>query len=566
MCASESPSAFLPRVRQALLAQPGRARILIRLQLPDGSLRELPCPLVPEDPTRGETIFLYTVFNALAVYSARELTLFVDSSDPFQTALLPLLEQRFQLQAASRSGYGKAINIAQRLCTALGAQPFRCRMADLSQWTPLPPSPPPAAVDLPTRLRSLLPTARGKALVGIDVGGTDIKLAAARDGRLVCVKEFDWDPSHYPTAEQILDPILLLVQLMRACLAWENQPLPPDLRKALERSADLGQIRDAVTRAEAFLGDGVRILDGVGVSFPDVVIDDRILGGETPKTKGMRENTELPYEPEFSKLSRLKDRVLELCKPGGVCRICNDGSMAAFTAGLELACGQDPEAVQEGVIAHTLGTDLGTGWLSAEGRIPQIPLELYDLLLDLETGPAQTFSARDLRSTRNDNSGLCGVRRYLGQAAAFRLAWELDPGLLEGFVQEQDGLLLIPEGEHDLRKPCLEHLMARAEAGVPAAEEIFRRIGRNLAMVCLEMDYLASPRPKTRWLFGRFIRSPRCFALLCQGFDEEHTGLRLLAADQELANTPLMRALAQRSAGAVAQFGQAVGAVYYSML
>ena len=108
--------------------------------------------------------------------------------------------------------------------------------------------------------------------------------------------------------------------------------------------------------------------------------------------------------------------------------------------------------------------------------------------------------------------------------------------------------------------------MARAEAGVPAAEEIFRRIGRNLAMVCLEMNYLASPRPKTRWLFGRFIRSPRCFALLCQGFDEEHTGLRLLAADQELANTPLMRALAQRSSGAVAQFGQAVGAVYYSML
>ena len=42
--------------------------------------------------------------------------------------------------------------------------------------------------------------------------------------------------------------------------------------------------------------------------------------------------------------------------------------------------------------------------------------------------------------------------------------------------------------------------------------------------------------------------------------------LRLLAADGSLANTPLMRQLAARPDCTVAQFAQAVGAVYYGCL
>ena len=127
--------------------------------------------------------------------------------------------------------------------------------------------------------------------------------------------------------------------------------------------------------AESRLGDAVNVLDGVGLSFPDIVIGDRILGGETPKTDGMRRNTALDYETEFQKLSGLKDALLRLCRPGGTVRITNDGNMAAFTAAAELAHSADT-ALSDGVIAHSLGTDLGTGWLTAEGTIPALPLEL----------------------------------------------------------------------------------------------------------------------------------------------------------------------------------------------
>ena len=558
-------SGCLPLVRRSLLCRAGSGRVILRLLLLDGSLRDLACPLVPEDPSLTESIFLSTAFNALAVFSAREVTVFLDSSDSGQLALFSRLDEWFQVRRGERTGLGKPINIANRLCSAIGAAPFRFRLEEFSLWSPLPPYSPPDSGSLPERLRSRVMAAAEGCRVGIDIGGTDIKLAASRAGRLAYLKEFDWDPASYTTAEQILDPILLLVRLMRVCLAWDPASLPPDLAAALGRDAGLDQMEQAVIAAEASLGDRANLLDGVGVSFPDIVIGDRILGGETPKTKGLRENPSRPYEIEFARLGRLRDPILTLCRPGGDCHICNDGSMAAFTAAAELSFGDDPDSVREGVIAHTLGTDLGTGWLTADGRIPQIPLELYDLLLDLGADPSREYPARDLRSKKNENSGLCGVRRYLGQAAAFRLAWELDPDLLRGFAEEQDGLLVLPDGDRDLRKPCLEHLMSRAEAGDPAAEEIFRRIGQNLAMVCLEMEYLASPRPKTRWLFGRFVRSPRCFALICQGFDGENTGLTLRAADRDLANTSLMRQLAARPDATVAQFGQAVGAIYYSL-
>ena len=107
--------------------------------------------------------------------------------------------------------------------------------------------------------------------------------------------------------------------------------------------------------------------------------------------------------------------------------------------------------------------------------------------------------------------------------------------------------------------------MAKAEEGSAAAEEIFRRIGRSLAMVSREMDWLYGETPPRRFLFGRFVKSRRCFGLLREGFEQSCAGVGLLAADEELANSGLMRQLAARPELSVAQFGQAVGAVFFAL-
>ena len=561
---------WLPDLREVFLRDESARPVILRLTLLDGTQRDYSCALPRwenEEERRLVYEFLYAVlYNLLAACSGRELRLFFDTGDAELFALYDSLDTVFQLSGTKRRGYGKVISIAGRIAHRLGGPVFRFARADLRDYAPLPaPVPAPAPAPLDAKLRALCKKAGGLRLCGVDVGGTDIKLAAADGERLVCTKEYDWNPASFGTAEEITEPILLLTRLMRCCLALDTAAWPPALCAALEKAAPLPLILKAVQETANRLGAGIDVLDGVGLSFPDIVISDCILGGETPKTDGMRRNPALDYETAFRKLSELKESMQALCRGHGRVHITNDGIMAAFTAAAELAHSGDSGRLREGVVAHSLGTDLGTGWLRADGTIPVLPLEMYDLILDLGSFSSRAFAPEDLRSTRNENSGLPGARRYMGQAAAYRLAQRLEPGLLDGFTSQERGALCITTSPRDLRKPCLEHLMALAEAGDSAACEIFREIGRNLAVVTREMDWLLQPEAGVRFLFGRFVKRPGVFALLEQGFRAGIAGVRLFPLDGGLANTPLMRALSAAPDATVAQFGQAVGSVYFAL-
>ena len=564
---------WLPDLRAAFLHDPTSRQMTLRLTLHDGGQRDYLCAIPRwegEEEQRFVSAYFHAcVYNILAACSGRELRLFFDTADSELCALAASLDEAFQLHAAKRHGYGKVINIAGRIARSFGGPAFRFTRSDLHDYAPLPEMPSELPAPLDEKLRALCREAAGLALCGVDVGGTDIKLALSDGERLVCTKEFDWNPAAYETAEEITEPILLLTRLMRCCLTAERGACPEAVRAALhaalDKAAPLSVMREAVEAAEAFFGSGIQPLDGVGLSFPDIVIDDRILGGETPKTYGMRRNEALDYEAAFAKLSGLKDALLSLCRSGGRVHITNDGNMAAFTAGVEIAHSEDAQMLRDGVIAHSLGTGLGTGWLQADGTIPALPLEMYDLILDLGSFPSRAFAPEDLRSTRNENSGLPGAARYMGQAAAYRLAQKLDHSLLDGFTANRDDLLYIQTKPQDLRKPCLERLMLEAEAGNPAAREVFRTIGGNLAIVARETEYLLRPEAKARFLFGRFVKRPAVFALIDEGFRAGAEGLRLIPSDEGLANTPLMRSLADMPDVTVAQFGQAVGSLYFAL-
>lgn len=521
---------------------------------------------LPRWDNKEERRFVYEylcaeVFNTLCACGGWRITFFVDPEPNPAMDLLNNLKESFQLSHSLRAGLGKAINVANRMSRAFSEKEFSFTICDISKYKPNNPllslTGSPASA-----LRSLCRETEQKCCVGIDVGGTDIKLAASCQGRLVAVKEYDWNPASFAGIDQIISPILLLARLMRACIASEGRE-DTALLYALRKDASDTEIAAAVEAVEASVNTDV--LDAIGVSFPDIVLHNRIVGGETPKTASVRRCSGPGYEEEFAKLSALQELLLTLCRAGGHCTLANDGNMAAFTAAMELSCGKEPELIEGGVVAHSLGTDLGTGWLDAQGRIPQLPLELYDLWMDLGSAPAARLSPEDLRSNRSENSSLPGVRRCLGQSAAFRLAWELDPELLAGYTEERDGILRICTEPEDLRKPCLEHLIRMAESGDSAAGEIFRQIGRNLAVVSHEMNHLLQPNAKRRFLFGRFVKSSCCFALLQEGFSDIAPELRLVNAGENLANTSLMRQLSNREDVTVAQFAQAVGALYYSL-
>lgn len=531
--AREDRPVWLSDVRAAS-AQAGHAvHAVLRLTLCTGGEVDFPLDIPfweGSEEERFVTEYVNAcVFNTLSAYSGQKITIFLPAGSGKCRALLERLPETFQLSRQRRSGYGKALSVANRLCRALGAEPFSFALEDMASYTPAPATGQKTQNGLGERLREAVKRVESGLYCGVDVGGTDVKLVLAKDGRLLDVGELDWNPAESPTAEGIIDPMA-----------------------------------DMISAAVAANAPGEK-LDGLGVSFPDVVIRNRVVGGETPKTRGMRDNEALDYETEFAKLTGLADALSPLCKPEAPIRITNDGHIAALTAAAELAAGGRAEEVSGGVIAHSLGTDLGTGWLNADGSIPEMPLELYDFLLDLGSWPSRELPAQDLRCVRNENSGLPGARRYLGQAAAFRLAQRLKPSLLDGFTVRAGETLALSE-QPDLRKPCLEHLTQAAQDGDEAAREIFRQIGAHLGQVSRELEFLLHPHSKTRFLFGRFVKKPACFALLREGCAATAPELRLEAADDALAVTALMTALSRRGSAAVAQFGQAVGAVYFALM
>jgi len=563
--ARQGQPVWLPELRDALAGSDAAVPVIFSLQLCSGERMDR-CQYLPKWRTAEEREFAREylnacVFNTLAAASGRELRFFPMEREESVLTLLDGLEWEF-----AQGGLAKCVTLANRIGRSFGGGGFRFTMDKAENYRPPAPETRVPGTMLAARLRQAAAEAGRACCCGVDVGGTDIKLVAARGERLVCVKEYDWNPAESPRAEGIIDPILLLVRLMRACLAAEGTALFQRLVPALEKDAPPEEIALVVEHAEEALGERINVLDAIGLSFPDVVIHDRIVGGETPKTRGMRNNPALDYEAEFSKLTALKERLDGLCRPQGRVHIINDGAMAAFTAAMELAHSGDAALIEKGVIAHSLGTDLGTGWLTGEGTIPALPLELYDCLLDLGSLPKREFAPHDLRCVCNENSGLPGVRRYMGQAAAFRLAWEQAPELLEGFVTASGDVLSVQDKEPDLRKACLEHLMVLAEAGDARAEQVFISIGANLGQVCREMEFLFRTGLDSRFIFGRFAKRPRCFALLCQGCAETAPGIRLVAADSGMAYTPLMCALSRLPGITVAQFGQAVGSAYYAFL
>ncbi len=525
---------WLPDVRQELAKMPETVPVRMQLTLCNGGKRDFPLPIPRwegEQQQRFVTEYVNaSVFNVLAALSGRNLTFYVPPEEEQVASLIGELGQTFQVEQAKRTGYGKAVNVANRLCRAFSGEPFSFSVKPTEEFLSAPTGRKQKKTDLAARLRRIAKRAASGTYCGVDVGGTDIKLALSRDGKLACVKVLDWNPALSGAAEEIVNPISELIR-----------------------------------QAAAEAADGA-LLDGLGISFPDVVIRDRIVGGETPKTRGMRENTALDYEREFAKLTELKAYLADLCKPGAQIRITNDGNMAAFTAAMELAHSGRDQVIEHGVIAHSLGTDLGTGWLDEEGLIPELPLELYDFLLDLGSWPSRERSTMDLRCVCNENSGLPGVRRYIGQAAAFRLAYRLKPELLDGFVVCNGDNVSIQEAPRDLRKPCLEWLMQCAQNGDPKAQEIFRKIGGNLGQISREMEFLLDPAAQTRFLFGRFVKMPCCFALLQEGCAAVAPQFALEAADDDLACTPLMLALSRSDDATVAQFGQAVGSIYFSLM
>ncbi|HWR11361.1 MAG TPA: hypothetical protein VN445_06045 [Rectinemataceae bacterium] len=656
--------------------QSDRMVLFIRLLDSDGEKAwELKLPKL-ERCSGQEKIFVREyihaeIYNILSGLGARSMTVFVDPAAGELVDLAKNLNAAFCVDEprGQRSGYGRAVNVLDRMMTAVhpGEPAFRFDLRPLSL---LPAIEPPRAADAPaasaarpqtlpaplaappTRLgaadsresgdslsafRRCTVGLEGKAFCGMDIGGTDIKAVLVDDGKVIDYKEYDWFPASFLRSRQLVDPILLLIRLLRDRLWIHRAPVTAGRRKelldriaaAMDKKASDETMTRILDTLEAEgsgeesgerpggFGEGGRLdsrslFDGIGLCFPDVVVRNKIVGGEVYKTRGIRNNPDLDYESDFAELTELDARLKASVKPEGTVRIINDGPMASFAAAVEIAAFPETTAsgnadaspkadeVANGVFAHTLGTELGTGWVTETGSIPDIPLEVYNFIIDLGSWPERAHEPDDLRSVNNFNTGLPGtLQKYCSQSGVFRLAMKYFPaerpdlfrelqakgyivrratgGAASGRVpggasgEAVDGATgdsmgwYVPTDPVDQRKPFLEHMMKLPDREKDETNrKIWREIGEFLAVTLLETKRVLDPGTDKRFLFGRLVKNRTCFDLMAEGGRGIIPDISLIVAGTGMANTPLMKELERHPELTVAQFAQAIGAVYFA--
>lgn len=540
---------------------------------------ELSIPVDHEDDEFVKKYFYGKIYNILSTLGGRKLTVYYDKSNCALSAMITRLDELFGIGETrkERKLYARATNVTDRMLENLCGLTFSFEYLDISEK--------PATLKEPAKKEPELTYLKtvesvNGLLCGIDVGGTDIKMAVSIDNKIICFKEYDWFPAGFPLMEMLITPIVTLVKLMRLRVTYElkggEDSFKKLLDKAFENDAELSLIEECVAEGEKLYGDEIELFDGIGMCFPDIVIRNKVVGGEVLKERGVRENESVDYEVEFKKLSNLNDRLQPECKPDGVVKMTNDGPMASYTAAVEMAVERGEDAVKEGIFAHTLGTELGTGWVDERGEIPEIPLEAYNYVVDLGSYDQIGYDADDLRSINNFSTLIPGtVQKYASQSGVFRLAVkyfklyrdDLYNELVEkGFVVQDGDGLYVPIETVDLRKPFLEHVMALPEReNCPVCDRIFREIGQQLAVTWQETENILQPVAKERYLFGRLVKKKRCFELMQEGAKEIIPDLKFIAADENMANSPFMKQLSEHHEYTVAQFAQAVGALYFAM-
>ena len=235
--AKKDEPVYITDVRNAFEKE-GTRPFHLQVTLYDESKKSFPLSL-PETRSREEEAFAASyvhamIYNILSSLGAVKIEIYTDAEDEKAAALADGLDEVFQTKAskAERTGYGKSLNVNERILSVLlkGKYCFRFERKDVSEEKPVESK---SRETKGEAVFAALPElAKDKMLLGIDIGGTDIKLTASVKGALAVYKEFDWFPAGFERAEQLIDPVLMLTRMMCAAASLEAAGRGTEIDKA----------------------------------------------------------------------------------------------------------------------------------------------------------------------------------------------------------------------------------------------------------------------------------------------------------------------------------------------
>ena len=578
---------FLSELQERISRLPAGERQEIRLLVwvnKEQEYRKL-CFEMPKGETlQGERelyrrYLLAMMNNLLVSFGGAGLELYFDETDQELKSLAEEAVAEFQADSPrnDRKSYGVYLNYINRMNVFLGLDRFAFQLKDLSAWPKL---------DLEKEYRIYVPQKEeeelkllkrtateleGRCICSLDVGGNSIKGAVVKDGRALVLKEYQWYPTGCRTAQEMNDPMLLMVRFLSACTGlMERDGNLAAAEAAFAKNVPYGQL---LAETEALERSGICTkgrFDAIVIGFPDIVVHNKIAGGESFKHQGMKNNPDTDYEVEFFKTSDLDELAAPYAKEGAPVVVLNDGNAASYITSVEQTFAPESFIDENGMFCCTIGTEMGTGFISRGGTIQHIPLEGFQHVIDLGNEEYQKYPPADLRSVNSTNTGIPGVvQKYISQMGLFRMAltalWESKDPLFEK-LQEMgliaynagaDTLYSVLEPE-DRRGTLTRFLVSRLSEGCPAVEEAFRMMGKAMGIL-IDQDRLIFPEITTRRLLsGGIIADDRAFALMREGLRAYNPSYDVMRLDEETMYSPLLRSMTpeQRS------FNVAIGSAY----
>ncbi len=578
---------FLSELQERISRLPAGERQEIRLLVwvnKEQEYRKL-CFEMPKGETlQGERelyrrYLLAMMNNLLVSFGGAGLELYFDETDQELKSLTEEAVAEFQADSPrnDRKSYGVYLNYINRMNVFLGLDRFAFQLKDLSAWPKL---------DLEKEYRIYVPQKEeeelkllkrtateleGRCICSLDVGGNSIKGAVVKDGRALVLKEYQWYPTGCRTAQEMNDPMLLMVRFLSACTGlMERDGNLAAAEAAFAKNVPYGQL---LAETEALERSGICTkgrFDAIVIGFPDIVVHNKIAGGESFKHQGMKNNPDTDYEVEFFKTSDLDELAAPYAKEGAPVVVLNDGNAASYITSVEQTFAPESFIDENGMFCCTIGTEMGTGFISRGGTIQHIPLEGFQHVIDLGNEEYQKYPPADLRSVNSTNTGIPGVvQKYISQMGLFRMAltalWESKDPLFEK-LQEMgliaynagaDTLYSVLEPE-DRRGTLTRFLVSRLSEGCPAVEEAFRMMGKAMGIL-IDQDRLIFPEITTRRLLsGGIIADDRAFALMREGLRAYNPSYDVMRLDEETMYSPLLRSMTpeQRS------FNVAIGSAY----
>lgn len=578
---------FLSEMQERISRLPAGERQEIRLLVwvnKEQEYRKL-CFEMPKGETlQGERelyrrYLLAMMNNLLVSFGGAGLELYFDETDQELKSLTEEAVAEFQADSPrnDRKSYGVYLNYINRMNVFLGLGRFAFQMKDLSAWPKLDPEKE-YRIYVPQKeeeeLKLLKRTAtelEGRCICSLDVGGNSIKGAVVKDGRALVLKEYQWYPTGCRTAQEMNDPMLLMVRFLSACTGlMERDGNLAAAEAAFAKNVPYGQL---LAETEALERSGICTkgrFDAIVIGFPDIVVHNKIAGGESFKHQGMKNNPDTDYEVEFFKTSDLDKLAAPYAKEGAPVVVLNDGNAASYITSVEQTFAPESFIDENGMFCCTIGTEMGTGFISRGGTIQHIPLEGFQHVIDLGNEEYRKYPPADLRSVNSTNTGIPGVvQKYISQMGLFRMAltalWESKDPLFEK-LQEMgliaynagaDTLYSVLEPE-DRRGTLTRFLVSQLSEGCPAVEEAFRMMGKAMGIL-IDQDRLIFPEITTRRLLsGGIIADDRAFALMREGLRAYNPSYDVMRLDEETMYSPLLRSMTpeQRS------FNVAIGSAY----